>query len=1458
MILRNTIFSILFLTMIHSVVWAETPSVSILLYHGLTDICPGSMYEKRKDRFYRDMEYIRDNFDVISLLELQDIIDNKKTLSRNTIVITFDDGMLSNYNIAVPILKEFGFPATFFIISDKPENDDWFMNWEQIKELSQVTKDGEYLFTIGSHSKTHEWPGLQDLAGDALRYELEESKRLIDIAIEPRRCETFAVPFGIFPQDEAGFRNLATELGYKVIRTSEMRNVDISIDESLNLPCLPLYDFTEPEYIGAFNQSPTPLLTPLFEPAQDVFIEYNPVSQSYEFDVKISDITSYETNSQNITIKAVAENDDMIQSITVTHQSPWDIATIHITTKEGVCGRTKINIEATEPGTFPSSGYFHVNIAPAVVIISYNGITADAPDNIYQRSRQEMEKDLKFIYDQEYEVISMEDMLKVRAGEKFVQNKVFVLCFDDGGVNDYDFVVPVLQQYGFKAIFFIVPEWVGTDGYMNWDNIQTMLQQKDQQGNRLFSVGSHSYAHEFPGYLDLTSEEILHDLALSKETIENNTSAECNFFALPFGARADDSEVASLAASLGYKGIRSPNDTIFDVLNGNYYDMRSVTPYSYTTVQYFASLFERPRIVTPPLIDPIDDIETDIGKDFVVDIKGIASTYFSNNQKMIVEVDSDNPSLFDNLSINYLSPNTEAKLDISLKPQIGEANVTVKVHEKLGVSGSATFHVTKSEAVNCRNVTILVYHGLIDGCPRSMYEKRKDRFYNDMMYIKEHLDVISLSDLQDVMERRKTLERDAVVITFDKGMKSNYDIAVPILQELKFPATFFIVGSFPGDDDFFMTWQQIKELSQMTNDKGEFLFTIGSNTYSAVNEYPGLKDLTGNELRYELEESKRLIDQYITPRRCEALAVPFGLLPENEIEFRNIATESGYKIIRASLEGENVDFIKKQLLNLPSLLLYDFTEPEYIGAFNQEPIKTPIFEPVQDVFSEYSADIQSYTFKLPVKGILSQHSWNSKNITIKAVPEDNDLIQSIDVIHEVPWDIATIRVTTKEGVYGRVKVNIELSEPGTFPSSGYFYVTVGPVVEIISYNGLTSDTPGSVNQRHYRDFVEDMEFIHNQNYEVISMDDLLKIRAGEKTIKNKMVVLCFDDGGINDFQLAKPVLQQYGYPATFFIVPDWVGKNGYMSWDNIKTMLQEKDSQGNRLFSVGSHSYYHIFPGYQDFTNEQILEDLRLSKESIENNTSSECNFFAFPYGKRAGDIQVMSLAESVGYKGMRTANNETFDVLNGNIYEMGTLTMFSYTTPQCIASFFENPRLTPPIINPIRDVLIRTNYVFTVDIKGIESTYYSTNEAIIVEVETDNPQFFEELISIDYQAPGTTGKLFMTPKLKSSGEAYVTVKVHEGLGIYGTATFKINSVITGEKEFYKEPFILFPNPATDHIEIKNVDETVLYKIYNATGSLVLAGRGNKIDISPFPQGVYIIAIYSGNEEFTTLKIVKN
>src|SRR6266481_7915274 len=67
------------------------------------------------------------------------------------VVLTFDDSVASHYSVVRPILKRYGFTATFFITEgfSFPTNKQDYMTWEQIAELH---RDG---FEIGNHTRDH-------------------------------------------------------------------------------------------------------------------------------------------------------------------------------------------------------------------------------------------------------------------------------------------------------------------------------------------------------------------------------------------------------------------------------------------------------------------------------------------------------------------------------------------------------------------------------------------------------------------------------------------------------------------------------------------------------------------------------------------------------------------------------------------------------------------------------------------------------------------------------------------------------------------------------------------------------------------------------------------------------------------------------------------------------------------------------------------------------------------------------------------------------------------------------------------------------------------------------------------------------------------------------------------------------------------------------------------------------
>lgn len=123
-------------------------TVPILCYHRF-----GNKRDKMvvtPETFASQMAYLRDNgYRVIPLASLLPFLRGEAPLPQRSVVITIDDGYQSSHDIAYPILKKFGFPATIFAYSDFMGTRDG-MSWE---EARRMVSSG--LIDFQPHSKTH-------------------------------------------------------------------------------------------------------------------------------------------------------------------------------------------------------------------------------------------------------------------------------------------------------------------------------------------------------------------------------------------------------------------------------------------------------------------------------------------------------------------------------------------------------------------------------------------------------------------------------------------------------------------------------------------------------------------------------------------------------------------------------------------------------------------------------------------------------------------------------------------------------------------------------------------------------------------------------------------------------------------------------------------------------------------------------------------------------------------------------------------------------------------------------------------------------------------------------------------------------------------------------------------------------------------------------------------------------
>lgn len=130
--------------------------VSILMYHMIGDMKNNSAV-MTEDNLRIQMQYLKDHgYHPVTMHELYDYVTKGEKLPSKPVCITFDDGYLDSYTIVYPMMKEFGYPWTLFLITDDVGKSYNRMTWEQLKEMADSGA-----VTIANHTLSH--PKLHNL-----------------------------------------------------------------------------------------------------------------------------------------------------------------------------------------------------------------------------------------------------------------------------------------------------------------------------------------------------------------------------------------------------------------------------------------------------------------------------------------------------------------------------------------------------------------------------------------------------------------------------------------------------------------------------------------------------------------------------------------------------------------------------------------------------------------------------------------------------------------------------------------------------------------------------------------------------------------------------------------------------------------------------------------------------------------------------------------------------------------------------------------------------------------------------------------------------------------------------------------------------------------------------------------------------------------------------------------------
>lgn len=220
------------------------PQLPVLLYHRVVNSKNDTGKHKiyvYKNRFESQLQYLKKSG--FETLTFRDLLNNNNHDWNKKIILSFDDGYEDNYDIAFPLLKNYGFKAVIFLVTKQKDNS-WgrsegepvfrMMSEKQIREMS------DYGIEFGGHTQYH--PNLTKVSEEEANKEIEGCKRDIE-RITQKECVSFAYPFGAVNETvksivkSSGYRfGLATTSGTSVFSDDlfEIRRIEVRPQNKLS------------------------------------------------------------------------------------------------------------------------------------------------------------------------------------------------------------------------------------------------------------------------------------------------------------------------------------------------------------------------------------------------------------------------------------------------------------------------------------------------------------------------------------------------------------------------------------------------------------------------------------------------------------------------------------------------------------------------------------------------------------------------------------------------------------------------------------------------------------------------------------------------------------------------------------------------------------------------------------------------------------------------------------------------------------------------------------------------------------------------------------------------------------------------------------------------------------------------------------------------------------------------
>ena len=157
-----------------------------------------------------------------------------------------------------------------------------------------------------------------------------------------------------------------------------------------------------------------------------------------------------------------------------------------------------------------------------------------------------------------------------------------------------------------------------------------------------------------------------------------------------------------------------------------------------------------------------------------------------------------------------------------------------------------------------------------------------------------------------------------------------------------------------------------------------------------------------------------------------------------------------------------------------------------------------------------------------------------------------------------------------------------------------------------------------------------MAYLHEQQFNVVPIETLTRQLTSGDPIKDKTIVITFDDAYSDILENAIPILDKYQFPATIFVATRLVGSSKqYLSWSQLRTLQAQRITMANHTIS-----HTHLLRQNENETvsdwRKRIVGEINNAQAALSANLGTTEKIFAYPYGEY--DAVVVGIIRELGY----------------------------------------------------------------------------------------------------------------------------------------------------------------------------------------------------------------------------------